>query len=147
MAASPESSFSSIPILDWSLLATGEGHTEFVELLRYALINVGFLYLSNPPVAREDMDALVEYTPRLFDLPQEEKDRMTMANSPHFFGYSRLGTELTREKTDQREQFDFGTPYENRWNPGNPEYLRLWGPAQASALPTSWLAASQLIEG
>lgn len=134
MPASPGSNFSSIPILDWSLLATDEGHTKFVEQLRYALINVGFLYLSNPPVAREDMNALIDYTPRLFDLPQVEKDRITMANSPHFFGYSRLGAELTKGKTDQREQFDFGTPYENQWTTGDPEYLRLWGPPQASNL-------------
>lgn len=131
---SPESNFSSIPILDWSLLATDEGHAKFVEQLRYALIHVGFLYLSNPPVSREDMDALVEYTPRLFDLPQTEKDHITMANSPHFFGYSRLGAELTKGKTDQREQFDFGTPYENLWTSGDPEYLKLWGPPQASNL-------------
>lgn len=130
MAASPENNFSTIPILDWSLLATTDGHANFVKQLRYTLINVGFLYLSNPPVAREDMDALVEYTPRLFDLPQEDKDRITMANSPHFFGYSRLGAELTRGKTDQREQFDFGTPYENHWKAGDSEYLKLWGPPQ-----------------
>ena len=123
-------SFSSIPILDWSLLSNSEGHTKFVEQLRYALINVGFLYLSNPPVDREDMDALIQYTPRLFDLPQEDKERIIMANSPHFFGYSRLGAELTKGLTDQREQFDFGTPYENQWKPGDPEYLKLWGPPQ-----------------
>ncbi|KAI0358719.1 Clavaminate synthase-like protein [Trametes cingulata] len=122
--------FSSVPILDWSLLSTPEGKTEFIKQLRHALIYVGFLYLSNPPVAREDMDALIEYTPRLFDLPQEEKESIRMANSPRFFGYSRLGAEITKGKTDQREQFDFGTPYESSWKPGDPEYLRLWGPAQ-----------------
>ncbi|EJF65207.1 Clavaminate synthase-like protein [Dichomitus squalens] len=130
MTDSSSSNFSSIPILDWSLLSTTEGHAKFVEQLRHALINVGFLYLSHPPVAREDVEALVEYTPRLFDLPHEEKERILMANSPHFFGYSRLGAELTKGKTDQREQFDFGTPYENQWKPGDPEYLKLWGPLQ-----------------
>nr|VWP02485.1 Protein kinase domain-containing protein [Ganoderma boninense] len=133
MSASPENSFSSIPILDWSLLATTDGHANFVQQLRHALVNVGFLYLSNPPVARQDMDALVTYTPKLFDLPREEKERITMANSPHFFGYSRLDAELTKGRTDHREQFDFGTPYENQWSTGDPEYLKLWGPPQASA--------------
>ncbi|KAI0829761.1 Clavaminate synthase-like protein [Trametes gibbosa] len=123
-------SFSSVPILDWSLLKTPDGKNSFKQQLRHALINVGFLYLSNPPVARTDMDALIGYTPRLFDLPQEEKDGIRMANSPHFFGYSRLGAELTKGKTDQREQYDFGTPYESHWKPGDPEYLKLWGPSQ-----------------
>ncbi|KAI0633491.1 Clavaminate synthase-like protein [Trametes polyzona] len=122
--------FSSVPILDWSLTKTPEGKAKFIDQLRHALVNVGFLYLSNPPVAREDVDALIEYTPRLFDLPQEEKEAIRMANSPHFFGYSRFGAELTKGKTDQREQYDFGTPYESHWKPGEPEYHKLWGPSQ-----------------
>ena len=124
------STFSSIPILDYSLLSTPEGHAKFVAQLRHALIHVGFLYLSNPPVTREVMDALVDYTPRLFDIPQDEKDSIIMANSPHFFGYSRFGAELTKGKTDQREQFDFGTPYNDQWQPGQPDYVKLWGPSQ-----------------
>ncbi|KAH9859002.1 Clavaminate synthase-like protein [Lenzites betulinus] len=128
--ASVPASFSSVPILDWSLVETAGGKAKFKEQLRHALVNVGFLYLSNPPVARADMNALIDYTPRLFDLPQEEKDAIRMANSPHFFGYSRLGAELTKGKTDQREQFDFGTPYNSHWRPGDPEYLKLWGPSQ-----------------
>ncbi|KAL1945866.1 hypothetical protein VTO73DRAFT_1868 [Trametes versicolor] len=129
-ASSSVGSFSSVPILDWSLLSTPSGAATFKAQLRHALINVGFLYLLNPPVARADMDALIAYTPRVFDLPQDEKDAIRMANSPHFFGYSRLGAELTKGKTDMREQFDFGTPYESRWKPGDPEYLKLWGPSQ-----------------
>ncbi len=131
-ASSSAGSFSSVPILDWSLLATPSGAAAFKAQLRHALINVGFLYLSNPPVARADMDALIAYTPRVFDLPQDEKEAIRMANSPHFFGYSRLGAELTKGKTDMREQFDFGTPYESHWKHGDPEYLKLWGPSQAS---------------
>ncbi|KAI0674896.1 Clavaminate synthase-like protein [Trametes maxima] len=122
--------FSSVPILDWSLLSTPEGKAKFLDQQRHALVNVGFLYLSNAPVARADIDAVVAYMPRLFDLPQEEKERIRMVHSPHFFGYSRFGAEFTKGRTDQREQFDFGTPYESRWVPGDPEYLRLWGPSQ-----------------
>jgi isopenicillin N synthase-like dioxygenase len=76
---------------------------------------------------------VVAYLPRFFALPQERKDALRMANSPHFLGYSRLGVERTRGTADQREQFDLATPFENgesRWTPGKPEYLRLWGPSQ-----------------
>lgn len=45
-------------------------------------------------------------------------------------GYSSLGSELTKGAVDQREQFDFGTPYECKWKPGDPDYLKLWGPPQ-----------------
>ena len=122
--------FSTVPVLDWSLLSNSSTRPEFIQQLQQALINVGFLYLSNPPVAREDIDAVIEYCPRLFDISQEAKEKLRMANSPHFFGYSKFGAELTKGKTDQREQYDFGTTYENKWKPGDPEYLNLWGPSQ-----------------
>lgn len=124
------SNFSSVPILDWSLATKPENKPDFILQLRHAIINVGFLYLSNPSVAREDIDAVIDYAPKLFDLPQDAKEKIRMANSPHFFGYSKLGAELTKGKTDQREQFDFATPYDNEWKPGDPEYLKLWGQPQ-----------------
>ena len=126
--------FSSVPILDYSLSTDPATHAEFVRQLQHALINVGFLYLSNPPVAREDIDAVIDYCPRLFDISPEAKERVRMVHSPHFFGYSRFGAELTKGKTDQREQYDFGTPYESTWKAGEPEFLKLWGPAQVCTI-------------
>lgn len=122
--------FSSIPILDYSLVSSPSTRPAFVRQLQHALINVGFLYLSNSPVAQQDIDAVIKYCPRIFEIPQEAKERVRMANSPHFFGYSKFGAELTKGKTDQREQYDFGTPYEGGWQFGDPEYLKLWGPSQ-----------------
>ncbi|KAL4246597.1 iron/ascorbate-dependent oxidoreductase family protein [Abortiporus biennis] len=125
------SNFSSVPILDYSLVSDPNRRPEFIRDLQNALVNVGFLYLSNPPVAREDIDAVIDYAPKVFDIPQESKEKIRMINSPHFFGYSRFGAELTKGKVDQREQYDFGTQYgENGWKPGDPEYLKLWGPPQ-----------------
>lgn len=121
--------FESVPILDYTLLSSGR-KDEFISQLRHTLINVGFLYLAKPPIAKVDVDALVEYVPKLFALPQEKKDAIRMANSQHFLGYSRLGTELTKGATDQREQFDFATEHVCQWKPGDPEYLRLWGEPQ-----------------
>ncbi|KDQ55561.1 hypothetical protein JAAARDRAFT_691380 [Jaapia argillacea MUCL 33604] len=122
--------FSSVPNLDYTLLSSPSTRPQFIAQLRHALINIGFLYLSNPPVAPEDIQGVIDYAPKLFTIPQEEKDRIVMANSPHFLGYNRLGAEFTRGKTDQREQFDFATEYRNTWQPGSPEYLKLWGEAQ-----------------
>lgn len=122
--------FSSIPILDFSLVSDPLTKPAFIKQLQGALINVGFLYLKTHPVPPRDVDALIEYIPRLFDLPEEAKDRIVMANSPHFLGYNKLGMEFTKGKQDYREQFDFATPHETQWKPGAPEYIRLWGPAQ-----------------
>ncbi len=120
--------FSKVPLLDYALLSTNRD--EFILQLRQALINVGFLYLSNPPVSSDVIKALLEYIPKLFALPQEEKDRIKIANSEHFLGYSRLGAEFTKGAVDYREQFDIATPHVCRWKPGEPDYYRLWGPSQ-----------------
>lgn len=122
--------FSSVPVLDFALVSDNATKPEFILQLRHALINVGFLYLSNHTVSQEVTNDLIDYIPRLFDLPREAKNQIFMANSPHFLGYSKLGAEFTKGKTDYREQFDFATPHETQWKPGAPEHLRLWGPSQ-----------------
>jgi isopenicillin N synthase-like dioxygenase len=128
------SDFSSVPILDYSLVGDPVRKPDFIVQLRHALINVGFLYLSNPPVSEQDVDTLVAYIPQLFALPQATKDSIRMANSEHFLGYSKLGSELTKNKMDHREQFDFGTPHNCMWKPGEPDYYRLWGESQVNTL-------------
>ena len=95
---------------------------------------MGFLYLSNHPVSQADTDLLIDYIPKIFALPQEAKEKIALVHSPHFFGYSRLGSELTKGVVDRREQFDFGTKLECRWKEGDPDYLRLPGPSQVRDL-------------
>ncbi|ELU42710.1 iron/ascorbate oxidoreductase [Rhizoctonia solani AG-1 IA] len=53
-----------------------------------------------------------------------------MVNNESFFGYNKLGAEITKGSTDLREQFDFATPWKGYRNPEGPDYERLWGPAQ-----------------
>ncbi|KAK7451719.1 hypothetical protein VKT23_012398 [Stygiomarasmius scandens] len=122
--------FHSIPILDYSLSHCSGNRREFILELQNALVNVGFLYLSNAPIEKKVVEDVVSYIPRLFDLSVEQKDKIRMSNSPHFLGYSRLGSELTKGEVDYREQFDFGTPHVCQWKPGDPEYRRVWGPSQ-----------------
>ena len=131
--SSPDISFTSIPILDFSLTKSPKTRDTFLSQLRHALINVGFLYLSNHTVSASVIDSLLEYIPKLFALPQQAKDNIAMANSEHFLGYSRLGKELTKGKIDQREQFDFATRHVSRWKEGDPDHYRIWGPCQVSS--------------
>lgn len=139
--------FSSIPVLDFALANDQVHKPEFIEQLRHALINVGFLYLKNHTVPQQVIDDLIGYIPRLFDLPQEAKNKILMANSPHFLGYSKLGAEFTKGRTDYREQFDFATPHETQWRLGAPEYLRLWGPCQVCTIILSDRATRELTTG
>ncbi|KAJ7071364.1 hypothetical protein C8F01DRAFT_1110228 [Mycena amicta] len=121
--------FSSVPILDYSQTASPELRPLFIRELQHALINVGFLYLSNVPIKT---DELVGYIPKLFALPQDEKDKIGMVNSKHFLGYNKLGSEFTKGQRDYREQFDIATPHVCRAveGRGDPDYWSLWGPSQ-----------------
>ncbi|KAJ3504536.1 hypothetical protein NLJ89_g7883 [Agrocybe chaxingu] len=127
---SQEVDFSAVPALDYSLSSDANHKPKFLAQLRHALIDVGFLYLSNHPVSQPDIDLLISYIPKLFALPQEAKDKIRMVNSEHFLGYSRFGAELTKGAVDQREQFDFATRHICRWEEGDPEHYKLWGPPQ-----------------
>ncbi|KAG8991504.1 hypothetical protein FRB90_001317 [Tulasnella sp. 427] len=126
---SSKSEITEIPIIDWRLIEDGQ-KDQFLSQLRHAFIVVGFAYLKNPPVDPALIDQMVKYAPRLFDLPQEEKDALSMVNSPHFMGYNRLGNEITRGKVDIREQFDFVTDRPSTWKEGERVYLRFNGSAQ-----------------
>lgn len=130
--------FSSVPVLDYALTKDPTTRPEFLNQLRNSLINIGFLYLSNPPVSRDDINLVIDHAPKLFTLPQEKKDKLLMRNNPHFLGYTKMGAEYTKGKADQREQYDFATPYECQWTPSAPDYLRYWGPAQVSVINLGW---------
>ncbi|KAJ3768043.1 hypothetical protein FB446DRAFT_674495 [Lentinula raphanica] len=133
MSNTTTANFQTIPTLDYSLTANPESKAQFISQLRSVIINVGFLYLSNTPVDKALISTLKDdYIPRLFALPQEDKDRIRMVNSPHFLGYSRMGMELTKGEVDWREQFDFGTGCEEEkpLKDGEPEYWNVYGPSQ-----------------
>ncbi|ESK83250.1 naringenin 3-dioxygenase [Moniliophthora roreri MCA 2997] len=119
----------SIPILSFNSSQSPESKQQFLSDLRHALINTGFLYLRDTPV---NPSPLLPYIPKLFALPQDEKDRISMRNSPHFLGYTRLGGERTKGKVDWREQIDLATPHVCRWKnkEESPDYHRVWGPSQ-----------------
>jgi isopenicillin N synthase-like dioxygenase len=66
-------SFDTIPILDLSLARDPVTKPEFLDQLRHALIEVGFLYLKNVGIAEELTQAVIREGVAFFDLPMEEK--------------------------------------------------------------------------
>ncbi|KAF4243938.1 hypothetical protein CNMCM6805_010449 [Aspergillus fumigatiaffinis] len=121
--------FTNIPILDYGQTTRPDTRQEFLGQLRDALVNVGFMYLKNPPVPMTVQEKLVEKAKEMFDLPLEKKEQLAMVNSKHFLGYTRLGDERTTGKTDHRESFDFSTECLPP-GPEEPLYRNLRGPNQ-----------------
>ena len=66
-------SFSAIPILDLSLAKDPATKPQFLEELRHALLEVGFLYLKNVGIPDELTQAVIKEGVAFFDLPVEEK--------------------------------------------------------------------------
>ncbi|KIJ50476.1 hypothetical protein M422DRAFT_245763 [Sphaerobolus stellatus SS14] len=129
--------FTSVPVLDYSLVKTDK--QKLLIQLRHALVPIPL----KPHRPQELVDSLISYVPKLFALPQEEKDSIAMRNSQHFLGYNRFGSEFTKGATDLREQFDFASQHKNRWTPGAPEYLKLWGDAQAEEVLPGFRATTE----
>jgi isopenicillin N synthase-like dioxygenase len=66
-------SFDKVPILDLSLARDPATKAEFLDQLRHALIEVGFLYLKNVGISEELTQAVIREGVAFFDLPLEEK--------------------------------------------------------------------------
>lgn len=67
------SSFTSIPILDLSLASDPKTKPEFLNQLRDALLEVGFLYIKNVGKPEELFPEVIAQGRAFFDIPEEEK--------------------------------------------------------------------------
>ena len=99
-----------IPVLrlDHARAADGTFAPAFLDDLRSALHEVGFLQLTDYGAAPGQIAELTELTRRFFALPLAERLALDNRRSPHFRGYTRLGHEITAGRPDAREQLDFG---------------------------------------
>lgn len=126
------SSFTSIPIVDLSLADSPTTRPQLLHQLHHILTDIGFLYIKNHNVPQTTITNLTASLPPLFNLPASSKDEAALEKSPHFLGYSKLGSETTAQRQDLREQFEFATELPDRFDPerGDPWFVRLQGPNQ-----------------
>lgn len=66
-------SFTSIPILDLAHAKDPATKPEFLTELRYALMEVGFLYLKNVGIPDELFQEVMQQGKAFFDIPEEDK--------------------------------------------------------------------------
>ena len=123
---------SALPTLDLSLLeGTPAQRQGFLDDLRHAARDVGFFYLTGHGIDRDLLKQVQDHARQFFALPDSEKVAVGMINSPHFRGYNRAASEITRGKPDLREQFDLGAEREVLPQDENsPYWARLQGPNQ-----------------
>jgi len=103
------SQITSLPILDLSQLDGDEQQQQaFLDKLGRSARDVGFFYLINHGIDSELSAQVQQLSRQFFALSEAEKQQVSMIHSPHFRGYNRAGSELTRSQPDWREQFDIG---------------------------------------
>lgn len=103
------SQITSLPILDFAqLVGDAAQQKAFLQKLSRSAREVGFFYLINHGVDEQLSARVQQLSRQFFALPEEDKQRVSMIHSPHFRGYNRAGSEVTRSQPDWREQFDIG---------------------------------------
>lgn len=121
-----------LPILDLSQLeASQEQRQAFLLNLRQAARDVGFFYLTGHGIDGDLLRRVQEQARAFFALPEADKAAVAMIHSPHFRGYNRAASEITRGQPDLREQFDLGAERQALpLDPDSPPWTRLQGPNQ-----------------
>jgi isopenicillin N synthase-like dioxygenase len=119
-----------IPVLRLTDARTPDGGfaPAFLDELRRALHEVGFLQLTDFGADTGQVDELADVTRLFFALPPADRLALDNRASPHFRGYTRLGHEITAGRPDAREQLDFA-------------------PEQAPLPRDEWDATYRLLEG
>lgn len=97
-----------LPILDLARYADPAEKSAFLTDLRHAARDIGFFYLINHGVDDQLQHSVQQLSRRFFSLSDAQKQPVAMIHSPHFRGYNRAASELTRGQPDWREQFDIG---------------------------------------
>ena len=87
--------FTTLPILPLSAALSPDTKPQFLADLRSALLNVGFLYLSETGLPESLVQDVVAGCKEFFEeLPLEEKERIEMKNEKSFLGWSRVSDEF-----------------------------------------------------
>jgi isopenicillin N synthase-like dioxygenase len=120
-----------IPIIDMQEWFSGSPRQkqELCDRVNLICHEIGFFYITNHGIAESASTDYMSMASAFFDLPESEKRKMDKSHSPHFRGWEQLGSELTNNQTDYREQIDIGIDREAIANP-DPYYMALVGPNQ-----------------
>ena len=97
---------------------------------------IGFFYIVNHGIPSSVSSAYLDTLKAFFELPLAAREAIDKCHSPQFRGWEGLGSELTNNTVDLREQLDVGVEADALANP-DPWYMALVGPNQ-------WPAAEDL---
>lgn len=134
----PPRAMSRIPLVDFSAAFSGDprGHAKLAADLRDACANVGFFYLGNHGIPESVFAAQLDWTRKLFELPADQLESVSVAHSNCMHGFAGIGTQALDSDTppDLKESFYIGVDM-----PEDHPYVKAGlpncGPNQWPALP------------
>jgi isopenicillin N synthase-like dioxygenase len=91
MTSPPPETFDALPILPLAHALDPATKPKFLADLRHALLNVGFLYLSETGLPEQLVQDVIRECRGFFkNLPLAEKEKIEMKNEKSFLGWSRV---------------------------------------------------------
>ena len=90
---------------------------------------IGFFYVVNHGIPASVSMTYLQAMKAFFDIPLAARVAIDKQHSPQFRGWEQLGSELTNNQVDYREQLDIGVDREPLAQP-QPYYMALVGPNQ-----------------
>jgi isopenicillin N synthase-like dioxygenase len=110
--------FTAIPVMSLARWTSAAGDSAarlaFADELCRVCHEVGFLLLSDHGVGQQFLDDYFAALQQFFALPEAVKAAIDKVQSPHFRGWERVGSELTDNRVDHREQLDLSTEHPPR---------------------------------
>jgi isopenicillin N synthase-like dioxygenase len=92
MEISRRADFSEIPIIEIADLGRANAaEAEVVQAIRDASEHVGFFYIKNHGIPVAETRGIFAACERFFAIPQAERDRIYLVNSPNYRGYLPIG--------------------------------------------------------
>ncbi len=120
-----------LPVIDLEPWFAGDRQQrlELCRKLRHVCHEIGFFYVVNHGIPLSVSEVYLAMLKNFFALPEDTKKAIDKSSSPQFRGWEKLGSELTNNQVDYREQIDIGVDRNPLPDP-DPYYMALVGPNQ-----------------
>ena len=120
-----------LPVIDLEPWFAGDPQQrlELSQLVRQVCHEIGFFYVINHGIPTSVSHSYLQTLKAFFALSQDTKRAIDKQGSAQFRGWEQLGSELTNNQIDYREQIDIGVERRAISDP-DPYYMALIGPNQ-----------------
>lgn len=119
-----------VPVLNLQEFDHPQSQAQFLKQLKKIARDIGFFYLVGHGISKARFDEIQRVSKEFFASEQAVKDELSIDDSPHFRGYTRLNHEITHQHPDYREQIELGPELK-----ANTEQFPLWKRLQG---PNQW---------